>query len=253
MRKTCIGSAVLAVLAGAGVARAQFLQLDFGVSDGAGVGTTPNDVQDGFSSFAFNATASNASGDEVNSTGLTDSQSFGAVTVTVQVAEAGFNEPDPGGLPVHAEYRDRNGEVTTTAPDLGNLVEDFVFARNGPLTVTLSGVPAGPYSMTTYHHDPVFGGYTAGPITVNGTEVSGGGVPITNGFGAAGPVTPSSRTFDFTATGGDVVLVFAEGDNGSNPILNGFSLTAVPEPAAAALALLTAPLVMRRRRQSRPA
>lgn len=256
MRTALYGLTALALLAGTHASSAAVLQLDVGVSDNTPPNsTTPNEVQSGFTSFEMAANGSGGGGDESNSTSLSDTQTFSGISVTFTAAEAGFVQPDPGGLPVHVEYRDRPGEVTTTSPDVANLVEDFVFARNGPLTLTLSGLSAGEYTMTTYHHDPQFGGYTAGPIAVDTgagpTEVAGGGVAVTTGFGdAASPVTPSSRTFGFITTGGDVNIIFNENpDTAQNPTLNGFVLDVIPEPGTGLLALLGVPVILRRRRR----
>lgn len=148
------------------------------------------------------------------------------------------------------------------------------------MTLSLGGLPADNYAMTTFHHDvenmnafftveiSTDGGATYGSIT-NGrmTNSLAGGTPAENevlagtGVNIAGgnPADLSStQNLAFSANGtDDVVLRFAPLGPTSNAVhqmffgINGFQLdqvNAVPEPSTGLLSLLGAALLFHRRR-----
>lgn len=147
------------------------------------------------------------------------------------------------------------------------------------MTLSLSGLPANTYNWTSFHHDTENvhtdfavwvstdggGSFTALPdgYMSDGTE---GGSPDSAADGAFGPVTDfagmaaagSIYSASFTSDGtNDVVLQFAPYSGRFGPEVhnqlfgvNGFQLSAVPEPASGTLAMLAAMMLaaVRRRR-----
>lgn len=154
------------------------------------------------------------------------------------------------------------------------------------MTLSLSGLPSGPYSWLSYHHDTEHmwsdfqleistdGGATySSPLDFEMTGSTPGGDPdlVVEGPGAftgsADPDPanlPSTVTTLFTADGtNDVVLRFAPFVDGVDPVavhkqffgMNGFELAVIPEPSTALLCVLAGlgllPLVRAQRRSSR--
>lgn len=146
------------------------------------------------------------------------------------------------------------------------------------ITLTLTGLPADVYSMTSYHHDvenmnsfftvevSVDGGanYSA-PMNGRMTNSLGTGTPAENVVpaGTAPNVAggdpadlTSTMTYGFTADGtNDVVLRYTPLPPGdTTPVhqmffgMNGFELDQVPEPSAGILGLVGFACLLRRRR-----
>ena len=152
-------------------------------------------------------------------------------------------------------YTTTVGDVDVTATGTGynrsssgitkNLTEDFLY---GTVSLTLSG----PGISANTDYEIKFWGYDAGnnvdfSFISTGTTTGTAG-PIVNANSAPHPVTFD----DYTATGtftsnasGQLEIV----GSGTNPTLNGFQLTAVPEPSTTALLGLGGlALILRRRK-----
>ncbi len=150
---------------------------------------------------------------------------------------------------------------------------------SGPtyMTLTLGGLPAADYTMTTFHHDvenmnaffslevSTDGGSTFGtPLNGRMTNSLAGGTPAENeilpgdGINVAGgdpSELSSTLNLGFTAVGDDVVLRFTPlvTDPGTGVHqaffgINGFQLSQVPEPSTGLLALVGLGFLARRRR-----
>ena len=143
---------------------------------------------------------------------------------------------------------DKRDRGNPTGSPLAGLLAD-AFKKNGDITMTLTGLAAGEYEITTYHHDALDGGDATFDILVDG-ELKAEDVGVTFGGNLSGGF--SSRTFRFTATGSDVVFLF-DRQSAGEVFLNGFDLhlipAAIPEPASLALLGLSgvAMLIGRRR------
>jgi hypothetical protein len=125
----------------------------------------------------------------------------------------------------------------TVAGALGPVADDFLSPSGPDIHVSISGLAAGLYSMTTYHHRPLAA--SANPIvaitvdTGAGPQTVASNVPISVGLA---PSSVSSATFQFTADGANDVEIAVQGGALSFPLpLNGFSLSLVPEPTGAIL------------------
>ncbi len=227
IRRFFILAIVAANALAAGLSPADVLDVDFGTQDApTSAGYSPNRVQPGFEDFA--------PGVETNFTTLdryflyppVASQTYAAATVTVHdnpmVMANGIIFDDAG----------------TVAGPLGPLVDDYLFPSFSDIFIELSGLAAGTYSMTTYHHQAgatavaTFAGITVD--TGTGAMSVATDVPISIGFT---PESISSATFQFTADGvNDVVVEFLNGqDPPSLAVVNGFTLSQIPEPGGAML------------------
>jgi len=184
------------------------LRIDFGIADPTG-GTdpnNPNDVQAGWEDFSVQHAAFDLGGgrDGVNPEEPI-SRTFGGITVTVegQIGPAPVIAPGFG-----PSSRDRLPDMNSLDP-LGDMFED-VF--NDVSRINVSGLPAGDYQVTTYHHDTSFGASEA-DIFVDGTQVAN--VEAThdnpNHPDQSKRIPPFGQaTFDITSNGSDVVIDFFE-------------------------------------------
>jgi hypothetical protein len=203
------------------------LKVDIGVADTNVVtSVTPNDIQAGFSGFSVVPAQNGASGFydfKFVSPQLSESQVFSGVTVTLQAAGIGSN-----GLAFYDFATDVSG-------NLGDLVEDGVGAVQSDILLTLGGLVAGNYQMTTYHHwadrTSAQNSFNIGVNVGSGEVTAATQVPISIGFNSS---SVSTATFQFTATGTNNVVVRLEGsfESNSSPFLNGFALVQVPEPSS---------------------
>ena len=171
------------------------------------VGLSGQQVQVGFEELSAGLSDTNASTILSNGIGLT-LEGFGAAK----------------------GFRDR-GDVTEV---FGDLAEDFFHAADS-IKVTLTGLAAGTYIFTSWHHDSDYTQSSAN-IDVSGNMLASNILATTGKI----PSSIGSRNFYFTSTGtGTDIISFIEQNsvrNGvSSVILSGFSVESVPEPAALAL------------------
>jgi hypothetical protein len=243
----CILSTAALVGLAAGASHAQLLQVDFGTQDVSAMntGNSPNRVAAGYQDFSY--------GPEMDFGGGTDaaiklppstlSQTYGAIGVTV------FDpHPASNGL-----YFGDEGTVNSGA--LSEVADDYVNPSGPELHLTLSGLAAGLYGMTTVHHRPL----GASVNSINGIAVDTGSGPqsvasnVPISFGLT-PPSISKVSFQFTADGTNDVEVAFQGGMFPAP-LNGFILIPIPEPASAALLAVGGGLIaaacLRRKLRSR--
>jgi hypothetical protein len=128
-------------------------------------------------------------------------------------------------------------QMNDTIP-LHDLLED-AFKESDPFTMTLVGLAPGVYTLTTYDHDTnedVINDDGTLNITckdADGTRLVADHVQQTWG---PKPATVCSVTFTFRSDGSDIVLTFADNNDGihNEAYLNGFTLDRAVEPGKAA-------------------
>jgi len=180
-----------------------------------------------------------------------------AGTSTIDVS---INDTDQYGADVGAiDWRDR-GDSTNAGADLVQLAEDFVKNNSGIVRVTLDGLDAGFYDITSFHVDPDnnqsgeihvwlntgSGFYDTG--AVGNSNFSNGGV---NGL-TTQEVLDSAAYFSFELLEpGSVDIVFDGRPHSDNETpLNGLHIVFEPLPEPTSLALLgLGALALRRRRK----
>jgi hypothetical protein len=231
---------------------AGLISVDFSTLDASpqNTGYSANRVQSGFSDFSYGPESVQPTRDQAV---LPPPGPGGTPTITMTFGSIDVTLSDPGPGSNGLIFVD-DGSVSG---GLGMLAEDYVIPSGLNLRVNLAGLPAGSYLMTTYHHLP----QATTENTLNGIAVDNGSgtqtvaqdVPVSIGFA---PTTVSSSTFQFDADGSNDVLVTVRGRSFSTVrgVLNGFEVSAVPEPstcvlfAFGALGLLGSQLRRRRRR-----
>ena len=109
---------------------------------------------------------------------------YGDVTVTVSSEVEGTG---------YMNVRIRNAVTSSDPP--GDVVRDFIFSEDHDLTFTLDGLAAGTYSMTTYQHDPAYGGIGRLVPTVTVTDADGTNVAATDVYDTTGFNAPFSYGF----------------------------------------------------------
>ncbi len=205
---------------------AESLRVDFGL--------TGQDVQNGFHAFT-RGTGTTGQQNETYTSGLGSTGS-----VTVSLAGAGNS----------LSWRDRG---SSTAPQLPDVAEDFVFNLTY-LELTLSGLDANQYLLTTYHHDL---SHTGSDLEIAVWDAAGEGRVVEPALWQTSnqPTNdPALASFSIYADEDPVTIRFTNLATGTAPPiarLNGFSLTLVPEPRSlllACIALLSLLLTGRRRR-----
>ena len=132
---------------------------------------------------------------------------------------------------------------TAVSGPRGNLLED-AFKDGFGLKMTIEGLDAGLYQLTTYHHDNNTGNEFRGSLDIVVSDAEGGDRLVADELMQTYGDTDenyASATFLITADGAnDVVVRFLNGDvtaeegNETEIWLNGFTVTAVPEPGIAA-------------------
>lgn len=116
-------------------------------------------------------------------------------------------------------------------------------------TMTLAGLPAGTYDLTMWHHDSSDAGDTDVALFLD-TGAGYGDDAVATSIVSNGqdPDPIGTTSFQFTATGGDVLVDFRRGSgSGSEIFLNGLDLSFVPEPGSLACLLVGILLIARRR------
>jgi hypothetical protein len=130
-RKSFLSTALSAVLCLLGIAQAQ-LKIDFT--------QTGDPVQAGFAGYFAN--------NEVPATFTAQSYSAFGTTVTILPTWA------PGAVSAAMQMNDRGGNDGEDTPDL---MRDWIGTDNrsagNPMTLTITGLPAGAYAWLSYHHD----------------------------------------------------------------------------------------------------
>ena len=153
------------------------LKVDIGVADVDGItSVSPDDVQAGFSAFSVVPTQNGNPGNydqKIVFPQIAESRTFAGVTVSLQA----------GGQSNGLLYFDFATEVTDV---LGDLAEDGVGAIQSDIVMTLHGLAAGNYQMTTYHHwaglNPPQNPFDISVNTGNGEVTAVSNVPISVGF-----------------------------------------------------------------------
>jgi hypothetical protein len=207
------------------------VQVDFSTLDASvlNTGYSPNRIEDGFSDFSYGPENPQPTKDLAPLFSPPITRTFGSIGVTVTV---------PGGSNGLIFVDD--GTVNGT---YGKLIEDYVIPSGLNLQVTLSGLAAGTYSMTTYHHIPTLSSQQSlTGITVDtgtGSTTVAQNVPVYNGFS---PTSIGSANFEFSADGTNNVVMTVQGRSFTtvSGVLNGFELSAqdasaVPEPSSTLL------------------
>lgn len=205
---------------------------------------------------AYHKAFAEGSGGDINFTGPatmsydTPVANGGNLTVTIATDNSATHSLD---------FRDR-GAVTYTDPDLGSigsLLQDQVKNQNGDLILTLTGLAAGQYEMTSWHHDQS-GGATNNILNILVSDAVGLGRDVADGLVVSGGSTPAlatHATYSIFSNGVDpITITFHNADTNGDleTPLNGFQIQAIPAPAAlpAGLALLGLAGLRRRRRIS---
>lgn len=221
-----VGLLLAVLLCANAPARAVELHVDFGVNDepfDGGFFPTANDVQAGYFDFSADQNAADDDGEIARLDLAGTSRLVSGVTVQLGIVSAGSENYLP-----ELFLMDSTGEG---AGALGDLIEDVAAALSGDLTITLSGLPAGAYQWTSYHHMPQLEFNWLGSFDI---YAGGGPVPKLSGlFPTSGFNPPAEASFTFTVNGsGDVVLRLHSNDSLPSVVfLNGFSVVPIPEPA----------------------
>lgn len=222
--RTQIVSVFLCLSAGLGAAQAQ-LKIDFGVTGGTAA------VEPGYQGYF--ATDKNAATFTAQSYAA-----FGA-TVTIKPSFA------PGAAAAGMRAIDRGTDDGIA--DHVNLLRDWIGwdTRNvgDPMSLTISGLPAGAYQWLSYHHDAHD---QTGIFSVTVNDASGSatttGIDISNTTGSTVKTLADATKFTTTITSNgkdDVTLVFHQ-TSPSNPVataifvINGFELSSIESGKALA-------------------
>ena len=127
-------------------------------------------------------------------------------------------------------WRDYNTITGGPYLNLNKLLSDEVLRNsNGTITIKLSNVKSGEYSISTYHHASQNNGNTTYDLKV--TDASGSNRLIAAGMTSSGgrtPTTINKQTFDVLSDGqNDIqIMVGPGGASGNHLVVNGFDLIA---------------------------
>ncbi len=124
----------------------------------------------------------------------------------------------------YTHFRDY-AAVTGTYAGQSELLSDMVLRNaDGTMKLTLDGLAAGTYEITTYHHSTQFGG---GALDIRLFDAAAPGQVVATGVPVSSGTNPSSistQTFQFTAGGSSVVIDLLGGTTSQHMPLNGFEL-----------------------------
>jgi hypothetical protein len=156
--------------------------------------------------------------------------------------------PGPSGLETPNFLGSRDRPTFQGQPD--DLLRDFVFAEGAEgtfLHLTMSGLPAGTYRMTTWHYDSFFGS-TAPAATMQievGDKQAGAIAAATTVVVDNFPLGTSPQVFEFQVDSSNSVkeIVFRSDNQFHRARLNGFALVRIPEPCTCLLLLAGVPLL----------
>jgi len=204
------------------------LRVDFGVDDTVTTdpfGATPNDVQAGYFDYSDAQNRWDDNGQIAMLELAGTSRVVSGVTVSIGVV------PRVDDLSMVELFL---MDCAVDAPGaMGDQVEDAAAALNGNLWITLSGLPAGGYQWTSYHHFPLleFAWFGDSRITA---DVGGGPVTKINNVTHSGfSNPPASATFTFAVgpSGTATIELQAQSSFPAVTFINGFSLLPIPEPS----------------------
>ena len=183
-----------------------------------------------------------------NNVGLPlDSATFGSITLTLSAASVA-NENNAPALDGNGDLANwGNGIITrernpiTTTPNYGPMYQGFATAASGgAVGLEVAGLSANTqYDITFYSFDEngsrtsLFTDYTGGG------DSSLGSITYSNPSGAGSGNPTFDSEYSLTAevtTDSTGRLIFSETEAGNAPVLNGFEISAVPEPSSLALA-----------------
>jgi hypothetical protein len=201
---------------------------------------------------------------------LTNATNFPSTTFTSLTGDQftlEINNLDVSGAAIGGiDWRDRGD--APGGDDLARVGEDFVKNNGGVIRLTLGSIPAGQYSVQSFHVDPensqsnrirVFVSDSTQNFALQPTQGTAGNQAGTNPGGAgltaldAATVLASSANFTFTSNGTSPITFVFDGRESPNldneAPLNGLVITQVPEPTSAALLGLGGLALLRRRRR----
>ncbi|MBI1368827.1 MAG: hypothetical protein GC162_09270 [Planctomycetes bacterium] len=212
------------------------LAVDFGAGG--------QDVNPYFQEFSRGTSANNF-GQAGPITEVYDSVLGNSGTVSVSVSgEGGIN----------VDFRDR-GDVTFDS--IGDVLEDHIKGQTAGLLLTLTDLAQGWYDMTSFHHEGQNGTNAGGAgnlIDIYVSDALGSNRLVVDNLVTSGGTSPSSvamPTYMIYSDGVNPITIFFDDVSPSDheTVLNGFTLIAVPNPAALPAGLALMGLLMVRRRK----
>ncbi|MBN2514377.1 MAG: PKD domain-containing protein [Sedimentisphaerales bacterium] len=150
-----------------------------------------------------------------------------AITWTILTDDSAYP-----GSPVKEVMQMQGRNAYTADPTYTGLLQDWIGTdtreKGDPLTLTLSGLPAGTYTWTSYHHDTqdqtgLF------DLTIDGVPYAGNPVDISHGADLPFDPNVTKVVATMVSDGSDVKLVFDQQPYGTTVanaffVMNGFSL-----------------------------
>jgi hypothetical protein len=229
-------------------AGSDFEPANFGLIDLGATGGRPDlgALQDTDGVAQIGAAEHNQSGINLDPRAMT-SDLGDAFTIAIDAVDASGAETG------NIDWRDRGDSQLADILSLPLIKtgEDFLKNNAGIVRVTLSGLPAGEYRVTSYHVDADNSQSEAIQVLVDNGDGTGyvdtgalGDASVDNGGASA--LTPqgvidSSATFGFMSDGTSDVMILFDGSAASDTEvpLSGLNIAAVPEPSSLLL-LITA-------------
>ena len=253
---------VLLILLSANVATAQLLSVDINKSQSP----RSDDTAPGFTGWYDVGTGQTATHTFTNFTVVLDADTGLPVATNISSlisCTLAQTVPPVGtaGTALLANWLNKNGNTTSTDPNAGyRLAGDGVWVNNtatgqpctngGALSLTISGLPAGPHTITTYHNDlwgsnnPAFAG---GNYVLSRCIISANGSPVFTNVPSFFATNDSKCGFAFftvsNAYAGQPVVLNFNPDHSSYldfVILNGFEIDRPYAPGTTANAIFPA-------------